>query len=192
MLKVAVTGGIGSGKTIVCEVFEKLGIPIFYADIVAKDLLDSNSEIIANLKTLFGDEIYLPDGSINRKKLANIIFNDTFALQKVNGLIHPAVRREFQRWALKQKAPYVIQETAILFESNIADLFDKIITVTAPTELKFERVIKRDNTTREQIISRMDKQITDEEKIAKSDFVIFNDGSRPVVQQILEIHKKLI
>jgi dephospho-CoA kinase len=192
MIKVAVTGGIGSGKSVVCKIFEKIGIPVFNADSEAKKLMSTSSHIHDELISLFGSSIYQPNGDIHRKKMADLIFNDNFALQKVNEIIHPEVRKKFREWAEEQKSPYIIQEAAIIFESGQSDSFDRIITVTAPIELKIERVMKRDLVAREKVLDRMKKQLPDEEKIAKSDFIIVNNDIEMIIPQIIEIHKKLI
>jgi len=145
MICVAITGGIGSGKSVVCKIFEKLSIPVFNADFEAKKLMNSSTEIRNKLIDLFGSDIYQSNGDIHRKKMADLIFNNNFALQKVNEIVHPEVRKRFGEWAKEQNSPYVIQEAAIIFESGQFHSFDKIITVTAPSELKIERVMKRDH-----------------------------------------------
>lgn len=192
MLKVAVTGGIGSGKSIVCKVFRNLGIPIFNADSVAKELMNNNMEIRRQFIEWFGQDIYQENGDIHRKKLAEIIFNDNIALQKVNETIHPAVFNEFIQWAKVQTSPYVMQEAAIIFENGHTDRFDKIITVTAPVEVKISRCMKRDKVSRELVEDRMKNQLPDEYKINRSDFVIVNDDSKMILPQILNIHNTLI
>ena len=193
MIKVAVTGGIGSGKSLVCGILQKMGVPVFYADAVSKELVNHSSEIRNRLISLLGKDIYLQNGMVHRKKLANIIFNDNIALQKVNSIIHPEVRKAFHIWSEKHvSAPYVVQEAAILFESGQAANFDKIITVTASVELKIERVMKRDNTTRELVLERMYNQLSDEVKIENSDFIIENDNREMILPQIISIHEKLI
>lgn len=192
MLKVGVTGGIGAGKTTVCRIFEQIGIPVYYSDLEARKLMISNELIIGSLKNLFGSDIYINEGNIDRKKLAGIIFKDKLALHKVNSIVHPEVRKHFATWAEQQNSLYVIQESAILFESNLNKLFDKIIMVTAPFEMKIERVVKRDRVNREKVIERINNQIDDSEKILSSDFVINTDGTRPIESQLFEIHKKIL
>lgn len=192
MIKVAVTGGIGSGKSVVCKIFEKIGIPVFNADFEAKKLINTSRTIHDKLVSLFGAAIYQSNGDIHRKKMADLIFNDNFALQKVNEIVHPEVRKRFVEWAKEQNSPYIIQEAAIIFESKQTQSFDKIITVTAPLELKIERVIKRDQVSKEEVYKRMQSQLPDEIKIAKSDFVIMNDEIEMIIPQIIEIHNKLI
>lgn len=192
MIKVAVTGGIGSGKSIVCKVFQHLGIPVFNADEVAKQLIISQQNIKEGLKALFGASVYRSDGSIDRKMLADIIFNNQLALQKVNQLIHPVVYQAFQSWAKAQCSNYVIQEAAVIFENKHHDRFDVIVTVTAPLEVKIRRCIERDHSTRDDVLSRMKQQLPDEYKIEHSDFVITNDDQQLILPQIIAINKKLI
>lgn len=191
MIKVGLTGGIGAGKSMVCNIFSKLGIPVYVADTEAKLLMNTNPAIRQQLLALFGKNIYLENDVLDRKKLSEIIFNDKIALAKVNAIVHPIVRKHFDKWADLQKSAYVIQEAAILFESGQNAHFDKIILLTAPYEVKIERVMKRDNVSREKVIERMNNQLTDEEKILKSDFIINNDNISMVLPQVLDINKKL-
>jgi dephospho-CoA kinase len=191
MLKVGVTGGIGSGKSMVCKVFRLLGVPVFVADDVAKELINTNPEIRRQLIDWFGEDVYLPNGAIHRKKLASIIFNDNLALEKVNRIVHPAVRNAFIQWVNKQNTAYVIQEAAIIFESKQEQYYDLIVTVTAPLEERIQRVITRDNTTRENVLSRINMQIPDEFKCEHSDFVIYADDEHMVIWQVLETDKKI-
>jgi dephospho-CoA kinase len=192
MIKVAVTGGIGSGKSVICEVFEKIGIPVFNADRSAKEIMDSDNNIKEKLISYFGADIYDSDEKLYREKFADIIFNDKATLKKVNEIVHPAVRMEFEVWAKKQNAPYVIEEAAIVFESGQEHLFDKIISVFAPMELRIERVMKRDNITRDKVLERMNNQRNDESRNEKSDFIIVNDDKEMILPQIININSKLI
>lgn len=190
-LKVGITGGIGSGKSTVCRVFKLLGVPVFEADLVAKQLLQSNPEIKKGLIHLFGGDIYLEDGAVDRKKLANIIFNDDVQLAKMNALVHPLVRNKFQEWVKQQNSPYVIQEAAILFESGFYQLMDFTVLVSAPEEERIQRVIKRDGVTKEQVKDRLAKQWTDAEKRKLADYEIINDNKNPVLPEIIQIDKRL-
>lgn len=192
MIKVAVTGGIGSGKSTICMVFQKLGIPVFNADLVAKDILSNNLTVKNHLIKLFGSDIYQRNGALHRKKLADIIFNDKIALQKVNEIVHPVVYSRFIDWAKNQTSPYVIQESAIVFENDYINRFDKIITVTAPLELKIERCMARDGITRELVLERIKNQLPDENLMERSDFVIVNNDNEMVLPQIINIHNKLV
>ncbi|NQY67982.1 MAG: dephospho-CoA kinase [Flavobacteriales bacterium] len=191
-LKVGITGGIGSGKSFVCEVFENMGVPIFYADNEAKKINENHPDAITGLKRICGEEIF-EDGVLNKKKLGNIIFSDANILAEVNGLIHPLVKREFLNWAeTHSDKSYVIEEAAILFESGASELMDIVITVTSPLELKIERVIARDSISRELVEERIKNQIEDEERISRSDFVINNDDSEMLLPQIVKIHEEII
>jgi dephospho-CoA kinase len=190
-IKVGITGGIGSGKSTVCKIFELLGVPVFEADVVAKQLLNSHPEIKTGLIHLFGETIYTPDGAINRKRLASIIFNNEIQLAKMNKLVHPVVREEFNKWVKKQKSPYIIHEAAILFESGFYKMMDFTILVSAPKKQKIERVMKRDGVSEELVLERMNKQWTDEEKRKLAGIEIMNDNKRLIIPEIIETDKKL-
>jgi dephospho-CoA kinase len=192
MLKVGITGGIGSGKTIVCKIFEVLGIPIYNADFHAKSLMENSPEISDGLASLFGPSI-IANGKIDRKKLAQIIFSNTNALTAVNDLVHPEVRKDFIKWIDKMSGQdYVIEEAAILFESGAYKLLDYNVTVSAPEEMRINRVMERDNVTRESVISRINNQMTDYEREKLADAVIINDESELLIPQILLLHNKLL
>lgn len=190
-LAIGITGGIGSGKSTVCEVFKLLGVPLFEADTAAGKLINSDSEIRNNLIQLFGNEIYNSDKKINREKLANIIFNSDVELEKVNKVVHPAVRKEFMNWLKLQKTDYVIHEAAILIESGFYKMMDFTILVSAPEEMRIERVMRRNNLTRENVISRMAKQWPDSEKRKFATLELVNDNKNLLIPQIIEIDKKL-
>jgi dephospho-CoA kinase len=192
MLKIGITGGIGSGKTTVSKIFEILEIPVFYADEVAKSLMESDELLVKNIRESFGNDAYRADKSLNRKYLADIVFKDQVQLTKLNKLVHPAVFRAFDVWVNSKKAPYVLKEAAILFESGSYKLCDKNILVTAPEELKLKRVMRRDNRSRDEIRSRMGKQLTDSEAIKLADFVIVNDEEQLLIPQVLAIHEQLM
>ncbi len=190
-LAIGITGGIGSGKSTVCKIFKLLGIPVFEADLVAKTLVNSNTEIRNGLIQFFGKDIYSRDGRINRKMLANLIFNDDLLMEKVNRLVHPVVRNEYLNWIKQQNSAYIIHEAAILFESGFYEMTDYTILVSAPNELRIERVTHRDQITPEMVKSRMLKQWTDEEKRKLASFELVNDNKKLLIPQILEIDKKL-
>ena len=190
-LAIGITGGIGSGKSTVCEVFKLLGVPVFEADTAAGKLINSDSEIRNNLIQLFGNEIYNSEKKINREKLANIIFNSDVELEKVNKVVHPAVRKEFMNWLKLQKTDYVIHEAAILIESGFYKMMDFTILVSAPDEMRIERVMRRSNLTRESVISRMAKQWPDSEKRKFATLELVNDNKNLLIPQIIEIDKKL-
>ncbi len=191
MLVIGLTGGIGSGKSTVAKMFEALGIPVYYADDEAKALMHRSKIIKRKLKKKFGAEVY-QNNRLNRAYLASKIFNDKEALAYVSSVVHPKVAQHFKRWIQKQTAPYILQENAILFENSSYKNFDKIITVTAPLETKINRVIKRDNTNKEQVLSRINNQLSDADKIKKSDFVITNTNLKETQEQVEEVHHKII
>ncbi len=185
---VGLTGGIGSGKTTVAKMFESQGIPVYYADDEAKKLMNSSDVIKQKLISAFGNESYA-EGELNRAYLAKQVFNDPEKLKIINDIVHPEVDRHFKNWVSQQDNEIVIQENAILFESGKKDLFDVIITVTAPKELRINRVVKRDHTTAEQVNARINNQMEEKEKIKKSDFVIQNidlENSKKQALQILQ------
>ena len=192
-MKIGITGGIGSGKTTVCKIFEQLDIPIYYADVEAKRLMIENEELVNGIKSLLGEEAYLENGQLNRAHIASIVFNDRSKLKKLNELVHPAVHKDGKAWAEAQtEAAYTLREAALIFEGGGYKLLDKVITVFAPKEMRIERVMKRDNTTREAVEARIDKQMPDERKIELADFVITNDGQHSLIQQVINIHKALL
>lgn len=188
---IGITGGIGSGKSTVCEVFKLLGAPVFEADRVAGQLINTNSEIRKMLIELYGDEIYNTDNRINREKLAGIIFNNDTELDKVNKVIHPVVRNEYLNWVKQQKTKYVIHEAAILIESGFYKMMDYTILVSAPEEMRIERVIRRNGLTRENVISRMAKQWPDSEKRKFATIELVNDNKNLLIPQIIEIDNKI-
>ncbi|HSM47064.1 MAG TPA: dephospho-CoA kinase [Draconibacterium sp.] len=190
-LTIGITGGIGSGKSTVCQIFKILGIPVFEADLVAKTLINSNTEIKKGLVALFGREIYGSDNRINRKMLADLIFNDDNLLEQVNRLVHPVVRNEFINWLKTQNSEYIIHEAAILFESGFYKMMNYTILVSAPEEMRIDRVTKRENITPEMVRGRMAKQWSDEEKRKLTTLELVNDNKKLIIPQILEIDKNL-
>lgn len=187
---IGLTGGIGSGKTTVANYFKSYGIPVYIADDEARKIMQS-TDIMEAIKDLFGADVF-ENETLNREKLAKIVFNNPESLEKLNGIVHPAVKKHFEQWLLQNlEAPYVIYEAAILFESGRYKDCDIIITVTAPIESRIQRVIKRDNTTRELVLKRINAQWTDEKRISKSDFVIENIAIEPTKLEIDRILKIL-
>ena len=193
MKKIGITGGIGSGKTTVCKIFEILGIPIYYADERAKELIVHNPDIKSNIIKTFGEASYLEDGSYNRAHISNIVFKDKEKLQRLNQIVHPVVYQDGIQWHNAQKnVPYTLKEAALLFEGKGYTLLDKVILVVAPLEIRLKRVMERDKMSEEAIRSRMNNQMPDAEKIKLADYIILNDGKAPLVPQILKIHDKLV
>lgn len=194
MYKVGITGGIGSGKTTACKVFEVLGIPVFYADTVAKDIMTQDTLLIEGVKAAFGNESYFEDGKLNNKHIAGIVFNNEQALSQLNALVHPAVFRAFDAWeaTIPATVPYTLKEAAILFESGSYKLCDTTILVTAPYEVKLKRLMQRDGVTEEQVKARMDKQLSDEEKTKMADHFIINDEQQSIIEQVLALHQEFL
>jgi len=192
MYKVGITGGIGSGKTTVCKIFQTLGIPVYDADTQAKLLMNTDHNLQAALKGYFGSGVFHHDGTVDRRKLAAIIFNDPKSLEKVNNCVHPAVALNFEDWCIRQTSPYVLHEAAIIFESNMAHRFSKVILVTAPDDMRIERVCTRDNIAPETVRARMTNQWPNDKKMALADFIIYNDHLRMITPQVLDIHRQLI
>lgn len=191
MITVGLTGGIGSGKSLIGEIFKRLGIPVFHADDEAKIILSSDEIVVDRIKKEFGENIYTSQG-VDRNQLAGIIFNDQTALSKINAIIHPRVRQNFIEWKEKQKAKYVIEEAAILFESNAYKELDITINVHADELVRIKRVVERDKTSGEAVKSRMNNQLNDEERIKLADYTIYNDGKQMLLPQVLNIHNKIL
>ena len=190
MLKIGVTGGIGSGKTIVCKVFEQLGIPVFNADINAEQIINQDIGIREKFLKHFGNQIYEGD-IINKKILASIIFSNIEARLKVNSIVHPVLKEYFEEWLEQYRAKkYVIKEAALLFEAGTYQDLDEIITVFAPEELRISRVIQRDNTTIEETKTRINSQLDENIKLNKADYIIYNDEDQLIIPQILKLHNK--
>jgi dephospho-CoA kinase len=190
-LKLGVTGGIGSGKTSVCKVFRVLGIPVFSADRIARDIMDSDSEIIGKINSIAGMDLY-SGGSLDRMALASLIFNNQTLLEKVNTLVHPLVFNYFASWEKNQTAPYVIMEAAILFESGASKLVDKIATIATPEEERLTRVTLRSRLSRLQVMERMKNQLDDATRIKLSDYVIYNSENDMIIPAILSIHEDIL
>lgn len=192
MLKAGITGGIGSGKSTVARVFGLLGVPVYHADDAARQLLNDDPVISASVRKLLGDEVFR-GGRPDRKLIAARVFSDKEKLAKLNAIIHPAVRDHFEDWvAAHSDAPYLLKEAAILFESGTWKELDKIITVTAPEQVRIARVMKRDGASEQDVRSRMASQMSEEEKIRLSHFVIRNGDDDLVIPQALEVHRSLI
>ncbi len=188
---IGLTGGIGSGKTTVARQFESFGIPIYIADEEAKKIMEL-PDVIENIKTVFGNEIF-DNAKLNRQILAKIVFNDKEKLQELNKIVHPKVKSHFDKWLIENKsAPIVIKETALLFETGSEMNFDSIITVTAPLAIRIQRVIERDKIDNEAVLNRINNQISDDIKIAKSNFVIHNDNLQSLTKQVKNIYNQLL
>ncbi|MFW6043856.1 MAG: dephospho-CoA kinase [Marinilabiliaceae bacterium] len=190
MHKIGVTGGIGSGKSTVCKIFEVLGIPVYYADDRARALILSDPRIRKGYIELFGEKVY-QNGQLNRKLVADRIFSDRALLEKVNRLVHPVVREDFIQWAVRQDAPYVIEEAAVLLESGGHDLLDFVVVVSAPESLRIQRVAHRDGISEQRIQERIKNQWTDQQRRELADYEVLADDRHLVVPQVLQIHTEL-
>jgi dephospho-CoA kinase len=191
MLKVGLTGGIGSGKSTVCKLFQCLEIPVFNADEAGRRLLAEDDAVIGKVKNIFGNKVMV-NGKPDRKKIAEIVFSNPGKLEELNAVIHPAVRKNFNEWAAEQQSLYVIDEAAILFETGIYKQLDFTILVVAPGELRIRRVMQRDNIDELTIKARMNNQWDDEKKKKLANFVIINDDINPLLPQVMDIHNTLV
>lgn len=191
MIVVGLTGGIGSGKSTIAAMFQELGVPVYNSDERAKHLMNTSKKIRKRLVELLGEKAYLDD-KLNRVYIAKKVFNDADLLEKLNQIVHPVVRKDFVKWTKKQNAPYVIQETALLFENKAQELYDSVILITAPKELRIERVLARDEITKEQVIARMNNQLDDETKLKLTNFVIENIELESTALKVLEIHEAIL
>lgn len=187
---IGLTGGIGSGKSTVAKIFAQLGIPVFDADATAKAIMNEDRSVKTKLIELFGEDAY-KENQLNRPYIAQIVFEDAFKLQQLNAIIHPITIQYAKDWASKQSAPYVIKEAALFFESGSSEGVEKIIGVTAPKHIRIQRVMQRDQMTREDVIKRMEHQLEDSLKMKLCDWVIQNDDMHLLIPQILAIHQSL-
>ena len=191
MKKVAVTGGIGTGKTTVSKLFEKIGIPVFNSDEIAKELMHNDKQLKSDIIKAFGNESYI-NNELNRAYLSDVVFNDETLLNKINSIVHPQVAKEFNQWLLNQQSKYIVYESAIIFENNSEDVFDKIICVIAPEEDVISRVMKRNSFSRDKVISIISNQLPDQVKRNKADYIIENINKSDLTDRVLEIHNKII
>ncbi len=187
MLKIGLTGGIGSGKSTVSRIFEAIGIPVLDADATAKQLMQTNQKIKQQLIEQFGAAVFVND-KLQRSYLANIVFKDTFELDKLNAIVHPETIAYSKQWAEKQKTPYTIKEAALMFESASAEGLDLIVGVYAPNHIRINRVMKRDNISRDAVIQRINHQIDDTIKMKLCDFVLVNDEQQMLLPQVIALH----
>ena len=192
MLKIGLTGGIGSGKTTVAKVLEVLGVPVYYADEAAKELMHSNELLKQQLILHFGRETYFEDGQLNRKHVSSIVFNNKEKLELLNSLVHPATIADAKEWFSKQQSPYVVKEAALLFESGTAEGLDYVIGVTAPAALRIKRVMDRDGVAADEVKRRMANQVDEALKMKLCDFVLHNNEQELLLPQVLALHNELI
>jgi dephospho-CoA kinase len=190
MLRIGLTGGIGSGKSTAAQIFEVLGIPVYYADTAAKRLMNEDHELRSAITKIFGEEAYTNE-ILNRKYISSIVFSDPVKLDKLNAVVHPATKKDGEIWMNKHSTPYAIHEAALIFEAHVSDRLDYVIGVSSPMELRVKRAMERDNVTREEVLKRMNQQLDEEIKMSKCDFLLMNDDQQLLIPQVLELHKKL-
>lgn len=191
MKRVAITGGIGCGKTTVTQVFQSLGVPCFVADQVASAYY-SDPPFLADIRALFGPQVFLPDGTVDKRRIASIVFNDKAMLEQLNQLVHPRVMADFDRWASQQNAPYVLQESAILYEYGLDKYFDAVVCVYLDKEERLRRLELRDHASRQALEDRMRNQLSAEEKMMRADYVVLNYEGNPRRRQVEYINNLLI
>jgi dephospho-CoA kinase len=192
MLKIGLTGGIGSGKSYVAEVFRHLAVPVFNSDDEARRIQETDQEVLKQIRDAFGD-VFLADGKLDRKKVASIVFSDAQKLQQLNAIVHPAVGRAFDAFCAQHRSkPYVLKEAAIIFEAGIDEHLDSTILVTSKEKTRIERVMKRDSVSESEVRTRISKQWSDEDKKQRADYLIDNDGEKAILPQVLKIHNVLL
>lgn len=191
MLKIGLTGGIGSGKSTVARIFEILTVPVYYADAASKRLYHTDAELMQNLKRHFGEDVY-NGNQLNRAKLAQLVFNDPERLTLLNKLVHPLTIRDAEAWMAQQTAPYIIKEAALLFESGSVRSLDYVIGVQAPHHLRLKRAMERDGSTRHETLARMARQLDEGIKMKLCDFIIHNNEQQPIVPQVLQLHQTFL
>lgn len=190
MLQIGITGGIGTGKSLVCAMFEALGAPIYDADTAARELMNTDPIIKEGVIKHFGAESYTPEG-LNRAYLAKIVFVDNQKVKILNSIVHPRVGEHYQQWRDSQTAPYILKEAALMYESGSWKMLDKVVVVTAPLAVRLERIRKRDpHRTEAEILGIIGKQMSEEEKIVRADYLINNDGQTPLQPQIQSLHER--
>ena len=192
MLKIGLTGGIGSGKTTVAKIFETLGVPVYYADDVAKQLMQEDNVLKQSIINIFGKDSYTTDGKLNRSYLSATVFSNPHQLERLNAIVHPATIQHAEQWMQQQQAPYVIKEAALIFESGSQSILDYVIGVYAPQALRIQRTIKRDNIDKDKVLQRMQNQIDENIKMRLCDRVIQNDDQHSLMQQVLMVHETLM
>ena len=191
MLRIGLTGGIGSGKSTVARIFEVLGIPVYDADSASKKLMIENNELKNQIKNFFGKEAYT-DGELNRRYLAEQVFSDSQKMALLNSFVHPATIKDAEQWMKKQNAPYLIKEAALIFESGSQRQLDYVIGVKSPLALRLQRTIQRDNVNTEQVKARMEMQMDEAIKMRLCDYVIINDEQEMLIPQVFELHEKFL
>ena len=191
VLRVGLTGGIGSGKSTVAQIFEVLGIPVYYADVAAKRLMNENAELRSAVTTIFGEQAYA-NKILDRKYISSIVFSDPAKLELLNSIVHPATKKDGEAWMDQQTSPYAIHEAALIFEAKVSERLDHVIGVSSPIELRIKRAMERDKVSRDEVLKRMEQQLDEDIKMSKCDYVLINDELQLLIPQVLELHEKLI
>jgi len=194
MLRIGLTGGLGSGKSTVAAIFELLDVPVYYADVAAKRLMEEDSSLRETIIENFGQDSYR-DGKLNKSYLAELVFKDSVKLTTLNAIVHPKTIADSSKWMEQQmlnNTPYIIKEAALIFESDAHQSLDKVIGVSCPVEIRIKRAMERDGASEKKIIDRMSKQMDEEKKMGLCDFLLFNDEKELLVPQIVSLHRKLL
>lgn len=190
-IKLAITGGIGSGKSVVSRILATMGVPVYDCDSKAKEIMVADSSIVKGLKRMFGESCYNSDGTLDKSFLASRIFTDDNNIERVNALVHPAVKKDFENWAATNDCPIVAVESAVLYESGLIDSVDKVLVVWTDKETAIRRTMQRSGMSRNQVLSRMQKQVSADELLLLTDFSIYNGGDNPLLPEILELLDEL-
>lgn len=190
-LRIGLTGGIGSGKSTAAQIFEVLGIPVYYADAAAKRLMNENTALKKEIISLFGDDAYV-NGKLNRPFISSIVFKDAEKREALNSLVHPEIKLDGEKWMLEQATTYAIHEAALIFEAGVNERLDYVIGVSSPLELRLQRVMQRDNTSRDDTLKRIESQMPEEEKMKKCDFILYNNEKELLIPQVIDLHKRLL
>jgi len=191
VLRIGLTGGIGSGKSTVAQIFEVLGIPVYYADTAAKRLMNEDAELKSAIINIFGKQAYT-NNILDRKYISSIVFSDPAKLKSLNAVVHPATKKDGEAWMQQQITPYAIHEAALIFEANVSERLDRVIGVSTPIELRIKRAMERDKVDRDEVLKRMSRQIDENVKMSKCDFVLINDEQQLLIPQVLDLHMKLL
>ena len=191
MHKIGLTGGLGSGKSTVAYIFEVLGVPVYYADVASKRLMNVDKKVKEAVQTAFGKEVY-PQGKLDRKYLAEIVFKDEKKLALLNSIVHPATLQDMDEWLKQQNSPYALKEAALIFESGSNKSLDYVIGVKAPLEMRLQRAMFRDKITIEEAMARINQQMNEEDKLELCDYIIVNDEQQMLIPQVLALHQKIL
>jgi dephospho-CoA kinase len=191
MVRVGLTGGIGSGKSTVAQIFEVLGIPVYYADIAAKRLMNEDPQLRSAITTIFGKPAYAKN-ILDRKYISSIVFADPTKLALLNSIVHPATKKDAEAWMQQQTSLYAIHEAALIFEANVSERLDQVVGVSSPIELRIKRAMERDKVSSDEVLKRMEQQLDEDLKMSKCDFIVVNDEQQLLIPQVLDVHEKLI